>query len=170
MNVVKGIKDNNSHSFKINSLIIRDSIDHASKVARKLKMNNMLQIIKPKILMYFWIIFEISSGKILRKISTFTCPPICKTHGAAMNVEAKSPYSVTSSSQGILPKPLFLKNTSVVRRRAIEAIIKLENTPIAFKIPSYNLKKKFINLNKLLSKRFFINLIYRLMTNLKEVF
>jgi hypothetical protein len=53
MNVVKGIKDNNSHSFKINSLIIRDSIDHASKVARKLKMNNMPQIIKPKILMYF---------------------------------------------------------------------------------------------------------------------
>ena len=43
INVVNGIKDNNSHSFKINSLIIRDSIDHASKVARKLKINNMLQ-------------------------------------------------------------------------------------------------------------------------------
>ena len=71
-----------------------------------------------------------------------------------MNVEAKRPYSVTSRSQGILPKPLFLKNTSIVKRRAIEAIIKLENNPIAFNSPSYNLKKNSLTLIKLCSKRF----------------
>ena len=72
-----------------------------------------------------------------------------------MNVEAKIPYSVTSSSKGILPKPLFLKNTSVVKRRAIEAIIKLEKMQLGdVKETTASIR----NLNKISKKKNFIKL------------